>query len=83
MATKVGCYSSTIGICNFLYADDIILLSPTETGLQTLLTAVENELHDIDMQLNVNKSMYMRFGTQCDKQCANIISIVLELPLNG
>ena len=76
MATKVGCYKSTVCICIFLYADDIILLSPTLTGLQTLLTAVENELLNIDMQLNVNKSMCMRFGTQYDKQCANIISSV-------
>ena len=49
MVTKVGCYP--IWICIFLFADDIILLSPTVTGLQTLLTAVKNELHDIDMQL--------------------------------
>jgi hypothetical protein len=68
-STKVGCYNSTICICIFLYADDIILLSPTVTGLQILLNAVENELLHIDMQLNVKKSLCIRFGVHYDKQC--------------
>ena len=75
MSTKVGCYKSTVCICIFLYADDIILLSPTVTGLQILVNAVEQVLAYIDMQLNVNKSICIRFGAQYDKQCANIVSI--------
>jgi exonuclease III len=74
-STKVGCYNSTICICIFLYADDIILLSPTVTGLQILLNAVENELLHLDMQLNVKKSLCIRFGVHYDKQCASIVSI--------
>ena len=57
------------------YADDIILLSPTVTCLHILLNAVEHALVDIDMQLNANKSPCIRFGTQYDKQCADIVSI--------
>ena len=41
-AANVGCYISTICASIFLYADDILLVSPTVTGLQTLLYAKTN-----------------------------------------
>lgn len=74
-ATNVGCYNSTVCVSIFLYADDIVLLSPTVTGLQTLLTACENELCELDMRLNVNKSVCMRFGARYKAHCANIVSV--------
>jgi len=46
----------------FLYAGDILLLSPSVSSLQTLLVASEDELTHLDMQINVKKSMYIRFG---------------------
>ena len=72
---QVECYKSTVCICIFLYADDIILLSPTVAGLRILVNAVKQVLAYIDMQLNVNKSSCIRFGAQYDKPCANTVSI--------
>jgi len=43
-STNVGCYIFSVCCSIFLYADDILLLSPTVTGLQTLLSACEQEL---------------------------------------
>jgi len=35
----------------FLFADDILLLSPTLTGLQTLFNTFERELEELDMRV--------------------------------
>ena len=74
-SANVGCYISTICASIFLYADDILLIAPTVTGLQTLLHVCENELIIIDMQLNVNKSMCMRFGPRFDCEVVELISL--------
>jgi len=74
-AANVGCYISSICTSIFLFADDILLVSPTVSGLQTLLTVCERELTDIDMYINVKKSMCMRFGPRFNAQCTNLISV--------
>jgi hypothetical protein len=73
-AAHVGCHIGSICVSVFLYADDILLLSPSVTGLQTLLTICENVLSDLDMRLNEKKSVCMRFGARFNVPCANITS---------
>ena len=68
----VGCYRSTICCSIFLYADDILLLSPTVTGLQILLSVCEKELVDLDLRINVKKSSCIRFGSRYDAQCREL-----------
>jgi len=58
-----------------LYADDILLISPSVSGLQILVDACERELIDIDMRVNVKKSSCIRFGPRFDAKCADIISV--------
>ena len=58
-----------------MYADDILLVAPTVSGLQNLLTVCENELKDIDMYINVKKSMCLRFGARYNVECANLTSV--------
>ena len=49
-ALNIGCYYTNVCVSIFLYADDILLLAPSVTGLQLLFnTACEEELIDIDM----------------------------------
>ena len=72
---NVGCYLSNICVSIFLYADDILLIAPTVTGLQTLLTVCEQELLELDMKLNVAKSVCIRFGDQFDASCTDIVSV--------
>ena len=69
---NIGCYRSTICCSIFLYADDILLLSPTVTGLQILLSACEKELIDLDMRINAKKSSCIRFGSRYDVQCREL-----------
>ena len=70
----VGCHISTVCCSIFLYADDILLVAPTVSGLQVLLTACERELIDIDMCINVSKSKFIRFGPRFAVPCAELVS---------
>ena len=55
-----------------LYADDILLLAPSVTELQRLLTASEQELNWLDMSINAKKSCCLRIGPRFDHKCAGI-----------
>jgi len=67
---RVGAYCTAI----FLYADDVILLAPSVSTLQTLVNICELELVDLDMAINVKKSACMRFGSRYKNTCANIVA---------
>ena len=54
---NVGCHISNNCVCIFLFADDILLLSPTITGLQSLFNTCERELEKLDMRVNAKKSI--------------------------
>jgi Reverse transcriptase (RNA-dependent DNA polymerase) len=56
----------------FMYADDIILMSPSVTLLQKLFLLVEKELMAIEMSINPKKSSCIRFGPRYDVVCADI-----------
>jgi hypothetical protein len=73
-SSKYGCYISCINFSIILYADDIVRLAPTVTGLQMLLLACENELNSLDMRLNTKKSVCLRFGTAFDALCAPVVT---------
>jgi hypothetical protein len=55
-----------------MYADDILLLSPSVTLLQKLIHVVEDELSLLDMLINAKKSMCLRVGPRFNANCANI-----------
>jgi hypothetical protein len=71
---NTGCYISLLCCSIFLYADDILLLSPSITGLQLLIDTCEKELDNIDMLINVKKSVCTRFGSRFNKPCAELVS---------
>jgi len=57
-----------------LYADDILILSPSVSQLEHRLHACESKLARLDMTINFSKSCCIRVGPRCDKSCANISS---------
>jgi Reverse transcriptase (RNA-dependent DNA polymerase) len=69
---NAGYYKSIICCIIFPYADDILLLSPTVTGLKILLSVCEKELVDLEMRINVKKSSCIRFGSRYDTQCREL-----------
>ena len=58
-----------------LYADDILLMTSSVTGLQQLLHKCERELYRIDMAVNYRKSACMRIGPRNNIQCTDIVSL--------
>ena len=72
--SDVGCYIRNVFCGLFLYADDILLLSPTVHGLQVMLNVCEHFLTEIGMSINVKKSACIRFGPRCNVKCAEIVS---------
>ena len=66
--------SSFKGCCMILYADDILILSPSVSQLEHLLHECESELAWLDIAINFSKSCCIRIGPRCDKSCANISS---------
>jgi hypothetical protein len=71
---NAGCYLSFTCCCIFIYADDILLLSPTICGLQLLLGVCEQELDYLDMRINVKKSSCIRFGSRYNVPCGELVS---------
>ena len=69
ITVNAGCYTSTVCCSIFLYADDILLIAPTVSGLQAMLTACEKELIDIDMCINVNRLYLNVFVLARDLWC--------------
>jgi len=72
--SNVGCYISSICACIYLYADDILLLVPTVTGLQYILNVCEKELMQLNMCINVKKSVSIRFGPRYNADCVELSS---------
>ena len=58
----------------FMYADDLILMSPSVTILQKLFQIVEEELMSLEMSINPSKSSCIRFGPRYDAICADIMA---------
>ena len=70
----IGCHMPFICTGIFLYADDLFLIAPSVHTLQIMLNVCETELSWLDMHINVNKSVCMRFGQPFDIQCANLVT---------
>jgi len=69
---NTGCYVYNVCTSIFLYADDIVLLAPSVSSLQKLLSACEEELYFLDMRINDKKSVCIRFGNRHDVCCAPV-----------
>ena len=55
-----------------MYADDLILLSPSVTDLQKLVNICVDEFNLLDLSLNVSKSFCLRIGPRFNVSCACI-----------
>lgn len=72
VSSKLGCHVSAVCVSIFVYADDIVLLSPSISSLQALLTLLEGSLEELDMHVNAAKSQSIRFGRRYNAMCANL-----------
>jgi len=66
--------STTRATFIILYADHILLISPSVCGLENLLKICERELNFLDMSINFKKCSCIRIGLRCYSMCRNISS---------
>ena len=55
-----------------MYADDLVLLSPSIDQLQRMVNICNEEIKNIGLQLNSSKSFFLRFGKRWGSCTANI-----------
>lgn len=60
---RIGCANSGMIINHLMYADDLVVLAPSLSGLQTLIRECEQFGSVHDVKFNVNKSVVMYFRT--------------------
>ena len=60
------------GASIILYADDILLIAPSVTGLEQVLRVCKIELLWLDMLINVNESSCLRIGPRSHVLCSTI-----------
>jgi len=70
----LGCNMKHVPVCIFLYADDIILLSPSVGALQQMINICELELALLEMALNPKKCVCLRCGPRFDAKCAPLVT---------
>ena len=58
---RIGCCTSGVLINHLMYADDVVLLAPSVSGLQKLIRACENYGLQHDIKFNPKKSAVMLF----------------------
>jgi len=58
-----------------LYADDILLVAPSVTSLQRILSICKAKLESLDMPVNPKKSSCIRFGARFSVKCSNISTV--------
>ena len=68
-SSGLGCCYKGTPICVIMYADDIMLIAPSVSALQEMLTICERQLASLEMQLNPKKSVCLRFGPRHENVC--------------
>jgi len=71
--SKLGCFLHGRCLNRFLYADDLLLLSPTVCDLQLLFDKCSSILDELDLQINPEKSCCLRIGNRCGALCSPIV----------
>ena len=65
----VGCLLGSRILNHLLYADDLVLVSPSATNLQKLINCCVHYGHLLDIQFNEAKTKTMHVYSSSDKKC--------------
>jgi hypothetical protein len=69
---RFGALFKGMSVSAIMYADDIVLLSPSVTELQEMLDYFNRELSWLDLKINVKKSNAIRIGNRHYSKCVNL-----------
>ena len=67
-----GCTMNSLSCGSFMYADDLILLSPSISELKVMVQICCNELQALNLKLNTQKSCCLRIGKNFFAKCPSI-----------
>ena len=67
-----GCHLRGLSVSALIYADDLILISPSVTELQAMLDLCGSELASIDIKLNSKNSNAVRIGNRFKIDCVKL-----------
>ena len=77
----LGCYIGHIFAGALAYADDIVLLSPSLSGLTEMLNIAEIEGDALDLKFNPSKCQLLNFGKSND--CENVSVVFCDKTINS
>ena len=69
---KHGCSIFGLNLGALMYADDLVLLSPSRYELQEMINICTEELALLDMKLNVDKTVILKIGKRSNMSSAPI-----------
>ena len=81
MGSRVGCSVAGHMIHVLAYADDMVLIAPSWTGLQFLLEIIGKEAVNIDVLFNINKTVCM--NSNQDDKCKTVSNSFAQFSLAG
>ena len=68
----LGCYLAGVMISAVMYADDILLLSPSVEVMQNLICLCQSAFEDVVLHFNVTKCAALRVGARHKSPCASL-----------
>ena len=71
-SSGLGCFINNRCLNSFLYADDLVLLSPSVHDLQALLTLSSNSFLSLGLEINPLKSCCLRVGSRHMVKCQDL-----------
>ena len=70
---RLGCCIGNMYLGYIMYADDLVLLSPSVNVMQTMVNVCLSEATAVDMALNVDKYAIIRTGSAYRHVCAPVL----------
>ena len=68
----LGCYVAYTCYNSFMYADDLILVSNSVTGIQMLFNLSAEIFTLLDLPVNISKYSCLRIGPRCKVECSTL-----------
>ena len=69
----LGCYINHCCLNAVMYADDLLLMSISVSDLQAMIDLCVKELDNLDLSVNINKSVCVRIGSRRSVPVSNMV----------
>ena len=79
-SSNLGCFINNRCVNSYLYADDLILISPSVHGLQSLISLANITFLGLGFEINPSKSCCLRIGNRFMSKCQDICINGTPLP---